>query len=332
MSGDRERFDAYVERCLYDPETGFYAGGGGAAGRSRGDFITSPEAGPLFADVLARAIDRWWHDLGRPESLLVVDAGTGPGTLARQLATIDGPSSSARTVIGIDHGDPLPDDLQGAIVIANELLDNLPFRVLEKADDGWAEWWVTNGRGAGTPGIELVPVGDGLEGRAGHDLPPGLLIDRLTAAEADWPPGTRVPLLERAANWVAAIMDRGAAIVVAFDYGAATTAELARRGGWLRTYRRHERGTDPLHQPGRWDITTDIAADQLPAPAAITTQAEFLRRHGLEELVEEGRRYWAANAARPDLEAMRMRSRVSEAEALTDPAGLGAWLTLLWQR
>ena len=35
-------------------------------------------------------------------------------------------------------------------------------------------------------------------------------------------------------------------------------------------------------------------------------------------------------AARPDLEAMAMRSRVSESEALLDPAGLGGFTVAEW--
>jgi hypothetical protein len=46
--------------------------------------------------------------------------------------------------------------------------------------------------------------------------------------------------------------------------------------------------------------------------------------------VEEGRRHWSEHAAAPDLLAMRMRSRISEAEALTDPAGLGAFWVGEW--
>ena len=44
-------FDEVMELALYDPEHGFYATGG-QAGR-RGDFVTSPEVGPLFGAVVA---------------------------------------------------------------------------------------------------------------------------------------------------------------------------------------------------------------------------------------------------------------------------------------
>ena len=50
-----------------------------------------------------------------------------------------------------------------------------------------------------------------------------------------------------------------------------------------------------------------------------------------DELVEEGRRVWSEQAARPGLDAMRMRSRISEAEALLDPDGLGSFLVAEWR-
>jgi hypothetical protein len=81
------------------------------------------------------------------------------------------------------------------------------------------------------------------------------------------------------------------------------------------------------------DITTQVLIDQLSLvrePDAVRTQAQFLARWGIDELVDEGKRVWAEKAARPDLEAIRMRSRVSEAEALTDPAGLGAFSVCEW--
>ena len=53
------------------------------------------------------------------------------------------------------------------------------------------------------------------------------------------------------------------------------------------------------------------------------------RRSGIDELVDEGRRAWEAGAARGDLEALAGRSRVTEAAALTDPAGLGAHTVLV---
>lgn len=319
------RFDAYVERCLYDPEHGFYRSGVGRAGGRHGDFITSPEVGPLFATIIGRALDQWWLELGRPDPFMVYDVGTGPGTLARQLSTVPGPSLAARSVVGLDRSDVEEGgqpDLAGAVVLANELLDNLPFRLIETTEDGWNEIYVAIGP-------------DGAVGERSVDADasdPGLARAVATVADAELLPGTRVPVQTAARDWVGDVLGRGAARIVVFDYGAETTAELVRRGGWLRTYRDHERGTDPLVEPGRWDITTDVGFDQLPEPTALTTQAEFLRSFDIDGLVEEGRDHWRAHAARPDLEAMKMRSRVREAEALLDPAGLGSWIVATWQQ
>ena len=84
-------------------------------------------------------------------------------------------------------------------------------------------------------------------------------------------------------------------------------------------------GRHPLADPGDQDITVDVALDQLPEPDAARSQAQFLRRWGIDELVDEGRRAWQAAAAAPDLAALRMRSRPTEAAALLDPSGLGGF-------
>ncbi len=174
-----------MDRCLYDPDRGFYASGSGSAGRRSGDFITSPEVGPLFADVLANALDSWWDTLGRPDPYRVYDAGTGPGTLARMLERAPGRSKQARRIEGFDRSDASgapPNNLAGSVVIANELLDNLAFRILERSPDGWQEAWVTSEAGA-PPTEKLVRVDPALTPDQ------AALLDQL-------PVGARVPLLD----------------------------------------------------------------------------------------------------------------------------------------
>jgi SAM-dependent MidA family methyltransferase len=119
--------------------------------------------------------------------------------------------------------------------------------------------------------------------------------------------------------------------VIAFDY-ADTTASMASRPvtEWLRTYRGHHRGSPVLDELGRQDITCEVAVDQLPPPTANTAQAVWLRTHGLDDLVAKGRATWSERAHVGDLEAIRARSRITEADALTDPAGLGSFRVLEW--
>ena len=102
---------------------------------------------------------------------------------------------------------------------------------------------------------------------------------------------------------------------------------------WLRTYASHEKGTHYLKNPGEQDITTQVLIDQLAAvrePDAVRTQAQFLQRWGIDDLVEEGKRTWAEQASAPTLAAIKMRSRITESEALLDETGLGNFTVLEW--
>ncbi|MEI2655030.1 MAG: SAM-dependent methyltransferase [Microthrixaceae bacterium] len=192
------------------------------------------------------------------------------------------------------------------VVLANELLDNLAFRLLVRGDDGWSEVYVEDGQ----PVIAEAP----------DDVAPAI----------DAPQGTRLPICEQASAWVGTAVDRlGRGRVLVIDYGVELTAELVGRE-WLRTYRSHDRGGDPFQAPGRTDITYDVPFDQLPSGANLVTQAEFLRRWGIDDLVDEGRRIWQERAHLGDLAAIRARSRVTEAEALLDEGGLGAFLVAEW--
>lgn len=304
-----------MEESLYGP-SGFYSSGRGIAGGRGGDFLTSPEVGPLFGAVVARALDTWWHELGQPTPYRVFDVGTGPGTLLKTLEFAAPECSSAWELIGVDRvtKSTLPDDLSGCVVIANELLDNLVFRVVERAAHGWSE----------------VHVETSSEPGGANEVAQEVLVE-CSSPGFEIAVGQRAPLLGGASDWVQSVLARGPERMLLFDYGLPDTAALANRGDWLRTYRAHQRGSDPLLEPGQWDITTDIAVDQLPTPTSVHTQAQWLGHWGIDDLVEEGRQYWLANAARPDLAAMRMRSRLREADALLSPEGLGSWLVLEYQ-
>jgi SAM-dependent MidA family methyltransferase len=106
----------------------------------------------------------------------------------------------------------------------------------------------------------------------------------------------------------------------------------------LRTYRGHERGSDPLQAPGAFDITADVPhAQVLSAAHAFSLvvdkpQADWLRSLGIDDLADAGAQAWRAGAARGDLEALKGRSHAHEAEILTDPSGLGAHRVLVLKR
>jgi SAM-dependent MidA family methyltransferase len=156
--------------------------------------------------------------------------------------------------------------------------------------------------------------------------------DRAPAA----PIGARIPVQSDAAAWLARALPLAAGgRVVAIDY-ARTTAEMAELpwSDWVRTYAAHERAVGPLDRPGEADITCDVALDQLALvtpPTSVRSQADFLRSHGIDALVAEGRARWAElGGAAGGLAALEARSRIGEAEALLDPTGLGSFTVLEW--
>src|SRR3954469_19577686 len=106
-------YEAFVDAALYDPDGGFYASGG-AAGR-RGDFLTSPEVGPLFGRVLARALDAWWRDLGEPDPYVVVEVGAGAGTLARHVLDAGPECAPALRYVLVERSERLRDLQRGRL-------------------------------------------------------------------------------------------------------------------------------------------------------------------------------------------------------------------------
>jgi SAM-dependent MidA family methyltransferase len=326
-------YSVVIDAALYDESSGFYAARGGAGRRA--DFMTSVEVGPLFAAVLARYLDHWWERLGRPDPFRVVECGAGAGTLARGIAAARPRCAPALRYEMVERSDRLRSaqpaeppfvpraDLPAAplagVVLANELLDNLAFDLLERTASGWDE----------------VRVGLDDEGRLVEQLTP-LTADLAEFAPDDGPVGVRIPVQREAQAWLTwALASAVPGVVVVFDYATTIGSILDRRQtDWLRTYRGHGRGGAALDDLGEQDVTCDLVLEQLAAvrpPDRDRSQTEFLTSHGLDDLVSEGNRIWSERAHVGDLAALAARSRVREAEALSDPDGLGAHRVLEWE-
>ena len=325
-AGGAISFDQYMGLALYG-EGGFYQDGG-KAGR-RGDFITSPEVGPLFAAVIARYLDDYWTELGCPNSFDVVEVGAGPGTLARGIFDAQPKCMSALKYVAVeiseaqralhpdfvDSVEVFPDRIIQGVVLANELLDNLPFKLFVY-DGEWMEAFV--GLGEDGKFVEVL--------RQVGDIP-----DILPKSA---PLGSRAPIQVAASQWMLSVSQKlGRGKVLVIDYCSESTGEIAVTPWreWLRTYKDHGRGEHYLLEPGSQDITTQVMTDQLMKAVpglSVTKQSDWLQHWGINGIVDEGRKYWEQHKSSPDISAMKMHSRAFEARLITDTTGMGAYLVL----
>jgi len=310
-------FSEFMERALYGPG-GYFEGTPVGA---RGDFVTSPHVHPIFGELLGRAVRGMHGSLGRPAPFRIAEVGAGDGTLARQL--IDALADLAPTYVGVELGagaraslgaiDGLGVraelDAPADVVIANELLDNLPFRLVRDGrevriaveGDRFVEMLAEPDEdviaAAGGPGERVIPDG-------AHAF-----VDRL-----------------------ASILARGYALLI--DYGGIGTT-----GGPVHGYRDHRVVEDVLHAPGSTDITSGVDFGSLASYAerrGLTAFPSVTQQAALMSLGFEGwfrselERQQDLLQARVGLEAVRTWSGRSRATILIDPAALGRlrWLVL----
>jgi SAM-dependent MidA family methyltransferase len=313
-------FDRYMELALYG-EDGYYDR---PPVGPRGDFVTSPHVHRVFAELLGRAIEELDRLLGSPRPLRVAEVGAGDGTLARELLphlerldpryTAVERSRGARDALAMIDGVAVAEDLAGEphVVLANELLDNLPFRRFRGTAEGAKE-------------IAIDLDGDRLVER---------LADAQDAPRLDVDAETVVPVGALAfVDEVAARLARpGYALLI--DYGGA-----GEPGGPPHGYREHRVVEDLLAEPGSTDITAGVDFERIAEHAVDVGLVAFpsvTQRHALIAL---GFDRWIRDALtrqgrlldeRDGLAAVRAWSGRSSATLLVDPTALGRlrWLLL----
>jgi SAM-dependent MidA family methyltransferase len=277
---------------------------------------------------------------GGPSSPLVVEVGAGSGSLLRPLlASLEHPldawaveaSSAARValakILPEDHIlsslEDLPERFCG-VVIANELLDNLPVALAVRVGVGWEERWV------GVEDDRLVLVH--------HEARPEV------SAWADHfglpcPDGGRVEVQLAARAWLRDVLRKlGAGSVLVIDYGETSEGlEHRRNDGTVRTYRAHHLGPQPLSEPGETDITVDVNFTALMAIAEeeggvveLHRQDDFLEELGLRDRITQLReRELAAARSGDTMGQLQARSDHTNAETLLHPRGLGDFRVLV---
>ncbi len=319
-------FEEFMSLALYHPEGGFFASGR-LRSEKAGDFLTSPEVSSLFGRTLGTFVAGELERIGEPFE--VIDAGAGSGSLLGPLldsvdvaaTAIDASPAARESLLSIlpvaRIGESMPTVLRG-VVIANELVDNLPMALAQRVEGEWRERWVGSIGG----GLEFVDTVARPE-----------VVRWLGSFAGDVVDGGWVEVQLEAQRWVATTIESlqsGSLVVI--DYGDTADNLLPRRqDGTLRTYRAHHLGPHPLDEPGETDITADVnftaliaAAVSAGAEVALYRQDDFLTDLGLRERLSE-LRHSELEAARSgdDMERLRLRALKTEAETLLHPRGLG---------
>ena len=271
------------------------------AGR-RGDFLTSPEVGPLFGAVLARFLDAR-VGAARPAGPVhrrrrrrrAGHAGpVGPRRRARRCA-------GALRYVAVE----VVGGAAGAPPRRRRVRSDLPDRPVRRGRH--------RQRAARQPAVPSGRVRRRLAGgvrrrRAATARSPRCCRRRSTGAGRRCPPrpphGAACPAaVDAAAAWVDAAPRSAAARVAS----SRSTTPARRRPSWPRCRGGsgcartggHERGGHYLADPGGRTSPPRSRSTSCPPPDARAHAGAVPAAWGIDELVEEGRRAWAAAAARP---------------------------------
>jgi SAM-dependent MidA family methyltransferase len=312
--------DDYMALCLGHPEHGYYATRDPFG--AEGDFVTAPELGQLFGEMIGAWLAQVWHDLGRPNPFILAELGPGRGTMMADVlrVTVRLPGFSAaarvwlvetspnlrarqaealagRSVDWADRIEALPE--APLLVVANEFFDALPVRQFRRADPGWQERQVVEAGGELRFAWGPVRVDCAVERRFPL-TPDGVIVEVCEAGEA-------------VAATLGGRIGRhgGAALIV--DYG-----EWDGTGDTLQAVAGHA-PTDPLTQPGLADLTAHVRFKPLAAASGLTShgpvgQGVFLERLGI------GRRAERLAQGATGAECARL---VAQHRRLTDPSEMG---------
>jgi SAM-dependent MidA family methyltransferase len=297
----------YMERCLGDPEHGYYRSRSGI-GRD-GDFTTAPEISQVFGELIGLWSAVVWQQMGAPERVNLVELGPGRGVLmadALRAASIM-PGFLAAIDLHLVEINPAFREMQSqrlakgtraptwhnkwpelaahpTIVIANEFLDTVPASQWQRGADG--DW------------LELC-VGAGAEGNlqfVRRAVAPPPVARALPQADEDTT-FTHSDFSDLAGH-LAAQSNRAPLAALLLDYGHTKTAW----GDTLQAVRNHA-FEHPLTSPGEADLSVAVdfeefaratKGDQLSIDGPLT-QAEFLGRLGISERAS---RLMAANPGR----------------------------------
>lgn len=327
-------FAEFMATALYEPSQGYYARETRQVGRG-GDFFTSVSVGPLFGELLAQRFIREWEEMGAPAAWRIIESGAHDGTLAADvLGTIERLNPAAFSSVQYAIPEPLPrlqeaqrktltafsnkvafisdlDELTKkptpGIAFGNELLDALPFHVIEWRSGTWWECRVALDASQEFSWV-LTEITDASLQHA--VLPLG----------TDFPDGYRTEIRNNFDSFLLPLTrSLTTGLLIWLDYGFARPEYYHpdRSQGTLRTFSKHRAAENPLTSPGEIDITAHVD---------FTAVAEAALNLGCQPGTFQNQGSWLTGIAREWLLSLEGRIQpdlLRQFQTLTHPAHLG---------
>lgn len=339
-------FARFMELALYHPVHGYYRSAAARPGRG-GDFLTAPEAHPIFGRAIARHVDDAWRALGKPNGFTIRELGAGSGALAAGI--ISGLAADASDLAAVVRYRPveveprrldelrdrlaaegLADSLEAddgapivGIVIANEVLDALPtHRVV--------------GRGGRVREV-LVGWSDGAFLDVEDEPSTPAIAQRLAAEGIQLADGQHAEICLAVDGWVAGVaagLQRGLVLLIDYGHPAAELYDAARRpAGTLAAYYAQRVHGDPYRAIGRQDLTAHVDVTTVERAAAsaglvhlgTTTQGRFLAALGAGDLL-------VALQSGPSASLQGYLEARSALVRMIDPAAMGGFRVMSFGR
>lgn len=314
-------FERFMAMALYEPALGYYASPETEIGKA-GDFYTSPHLHPVFGRMLARQIEEMREFMGggeggggEAEEFAVVETGPGRGYLAKDildylkgreiyktlhyhLVELNPSLAAAQKTLLAGHEEKLLwhgslSELKGirGVVLANELIDSLPVRLVEMRDDGLKEVYITLGQeedGQSSFAETLRPVEDeALLEYFREFAPEGFFL----SAE-----GYRTEANLALRGWlreVSGALAEGFVVNIDYGYPAWDYYGPERDRGTLLCYKGHRVNENPYENVGLQDITAHVNFSALKkwgdelglSCVGFARQGTYLVSAGIDELL-----------------------------------------------